>query len=769
MGGRIPLFGIGITAKSPTVTAKRLQNLYAEQRPQGEKSMMVAYGTPGQVLFIDFGATPPRGGLEFEKNNVCYVVHRGNLWEVNNAGVKTLRGTLLTSTGRVSMSHNGVQIMVVDGTAGYIYSTVAAIGTAQTISSIVDNYPSMTVTTAAPHGLVTGNLITLAGVTPTAYNGSYTVTVTGASTFTFQMDVDPGGNASGVGTYTNPTFVQITAPGFPANPLTCTYLLGTFIVNFFGSARFFVSATFDGLFWGALNFSSVGTNPGTIVSVWASNGQLILLCGTFTEYWGPSGQLTFPFVLLQGTATEWGLAATWSIAKYGNTLAYLIKNRMGQVMVSQLNGYLPQELSNVDFDSIVNGYTNTADASAYSYMLGGHQMYAINFPSAGTSWLYDGSTGIFSPLKSAGQTGHNALFSFQFQGNTIVADSSTGRLYKLTAAALDDNGSMIERELVSETVADPLGNFIELDCLRVDMEVGVGLAGQAFAGGANYLTLDGNGGSYVSTPTNASNQITGNIDLRALIAPTSWSSGINQAVISKFNIGAISYELLIGFGFIAFNCSSDGSTLGNASTNPATTGFSANFQSWIRATAQFSGGNATVNFYTSSDGINWTQLGTTKTITGTGSLFAGTAEVEIGSIDAGVISNFTGKIYRAQIYNGISGTLAVDFNPDNAATGATSFTSSTTGEVYTLHGGTTIAGNYAVATPGANPQIGLSISRDNGRTWGAQMLKTLGAMGQYGTRVEWRRLGTVRNAVFKLSVSDPVPVNFVSACLNPDT
>ena len=548
MGGRISLFGIGIAAKSPYVTAKKLQNLYAESRPQGEKSMMVAYGTPGQVLFVDLGATPPRGGLEFANGSVCYVVHRGNLWEINNAGVATHRGTLLTNAGRVSMAHNGVQVMVVDGTAGYIYSTVPAIGTAQTISSIVDNFPTMTVTTSAPHGLLTGNLAIFSGVIPAAINGAYTVTVTGATTFTFQMDVDPGGNASTVGTYTNPTFAQITAPGFPANPLTVTYLLGTFIVNQLASSRFNVSATFDGLFWGALNFASAETNPGPIVSVWSSNGQLILLCTDHTEYWGASGALAFPFVLLQGTATEWGLAATWSIAKYGNTLAYLIKNRMGQVMAAQLNGYLPQELSNVDFDSIVNNYSNTADASGYSYMLGGHPMYVLQFPSAGATWLYDGSTGIFSQLKSQGQTAHNIEFAFQFLGNTIGADSTTGRLYKIMASALDDNGASIERVLVSETVTDPLGNFIELDCLRVDMEVGVGL--------------------------------------------------------------------------------------------------------------------------TSGQGVN--------------------------------------------------------------------------------------------------PQIGLSISRDNGMKFGPQMLKPLGAMGKYGTRVEWRRLGTARNAVFKLSVSDPVQVVFVSACLNPD-
>jgi hypothetical protein len=69
---------------------------------------------------------------------------------------------------------------------------------------------------------------------------------------------------------------------------------------------------------------------------------------------------------------------------------------------------------------------------------------------------------------------------------------------------------------------------------------------------------------------------------------------------------------------------------------------------------------------------------------------------------------------------------------------------------------------------GVNPQIGLSISRDNGKTWGPQMWKTFGAIGEYRTRVEWRRLGSPREASFKLTVTDPVPVVFVSACINPE-
>lgn len=52
----------------------------------------------------------------------------------------------------------------------------------------------VTATTTAPHGLPTGQTIelTIAGATPSAYNGTVACTITGASTFTYPLVSDPG-------------------------------------------------------------------------------------------------------------------------------------------------------------------------------------------------------------------------------------------------------------------------------------------------------------------------------------------------------------------------------------------------------------------------------------------------------------------------------------------------------------------------------------------------------------------------------------------------
>ena len=104
------------------------------------------------------------------------------------------------SAGNFMVACNGADATCVyDGTSWF---NIAPTSTAQTISSITNVTTTATLTTAIAHGLLTGNKVTIAGASPAAYNGTYTITVTGTTTFTYTMASNPGGSASTVGTYT---------------------------------------------------------------------------------------------------------------------------------------------------------------------------------------------------------------------------------------------------------------------------------------------------------------------------------------------------------------------------------------------------------------------------------------------------------------------------------------------------------------------------------------------------------------------------------------
>jgi hypothetical protein len=110
---------------------------------------------------------------------------------------------ITNSGGHFLVACNGVDpVMIYDGTQWFYVATTT---TAQTISTITRGGTgnlTATVTTAAAHGLATGNRVTISGATESNYNGTYVITVTGGSEFTYTMATAPTADATVVGSYT---------------------------------------------------------------------------------------------------------------------------------------------------------------------------------------------------------------------------------------------------------------------------------------------------------------------------------------------------------------------------------------------------------------------------------------------------------------------------------------------------------------------------------------------------------------------------------------
>lgn len=357
--------------------------------------MVVFYGTPGTSLFTSaFGDTPHRGWIQI--GSVFYTVHRGTLWEVNNAATRTNRGTLNTTSGRVGIAYDGAVILIVDGTNGY----------------------------------------------------TYTVATT--------------------------TFAQIADFDFPNGANTCDWLDGQFVVdNDDDSDLFYISP--DGTTWDALDFAAAESAPDGLVRVFADHGEVLLFGTSTTEPWGNIGGADFPLAPVKGGIQEFGLAARWSLTKFNSGVAGLMRNKQGQVQVMFFQGYTPRPISSQELDSIINGYSAVSDATAYAYMLGGHPMFQINFPSAGKSWLFDASTSLWSPLEYGLEGArHRGEMHLDFINRPLIADYSTGDIYELDPDIYTDNGTAIVREIVGRHIHQA-DDYLIVDELYVDMEVGVGL------------------------------------------------------------------------------------------------------------------------------------------------------------------------------------------------------------------------------------------------------------------------------------------------------
>jgi hypothetical protein len=119
---RIPFAVQSYRSSSLPVSAQRCVNMYAEKQPPDAKTDVAVFGSPGVVDFATCGAGPIRG---FHKmGGVFYVVSGTTLYSVSSLGVATALGGAVSGTGPVSMDNNGTQLVITNGTNGYLYSTL---------------------------------------------------------------------------------------------------------------------------------------------------------------------------------------------------------------------------------------------------------------------------------------------------------------------------------------------------------------------------------------------------------------------------------------------------------------------------------------------------------------------------------------------------------------------------------------------------------------------------------------------------------------------
>lgn len=178
------------------------------------------------------------------------------------------------------------------------------------------------------------------------------------------------------------------------------------------------------------------------------------------------------------------------------------------------------------------------------------------------------------------------------------------------------------------------------------------------------LYLSGASGNYASAPDDAALDITGDLDIRCEVALADWTPAATTGLVSKFgSAGTRSYQLYISSaGNVGLRWSTDGTTI-ITQDSTAATGITDGVRRWVRAALDVDdGGVYKVYFYTSTDGVTWTQLGTTRTGGSTTSIFASTSILAVGSDSNGTGNLATGTFYRAQVRSGIAGTIVA--NPD---------------------------------------------------------------------------------------------------------
>jgi hypothetical protein len=119
---KIPFATQSYRSQSLPISAQRCVNMYAEKQSPDAKTDVAVFGCPGMVLFGTCGSGPIRG--MHKMGGVAYVVSGPTLYSVTSTGTATAIGGEVSGTGPVSMDNNGTQLVIVNGTNGYLYSAL---------------------------------------------------------------------------------------------------------------------------------------------------------------------------------------------------------------------------------------------------------------------------------------------------------------------------------------------------------------------------------------------------------------------------------------------------------------------------------------------------------------------------------------------------------------------------------------------------------------------------------------------------------------------
>ncbi len=538
---------VGPSYEAPSIyqDAQECINFYPELDPlkqPGERGVAALYPTPGLTALLLFqNQQEIRGMTTLSGGDIMVVVCGPYVYAITASFTTTMVGQLNSSSGRVGITDNGINVYIVDGTNRYtwrISSPSAAVftgsisGTTLTVTAITNgtigvdqalfgvNIAQETIITALGTG--TGgvgtytvnisqtisseqmNSATVGAVVTGSISGT-TLTVTAVSSGTLYVGQTIQGSSvtaqtiitalgtgtGGAGTYTvnnSQTVSSRTLYGLNWSVLPSTdgaFQGGTnvdivdnyFVYNRPGTQQFGASAVLSPIS-PALSFGSKDGAPDDLVTLIVDHREIYLLGETSSEVWVDQGTTPFPFTRIPGTSTQHGIAAPFSMARLGNSFAYLSRNNRGQAMIVQMNGYVPQRISTHAVEAtLVN--QNISDATAWTYQLEGHEIYVISFPSLNLTWCYDISSGMWHKWLYTNNQGQyeraRGNCCAVFQGQVMVGDYANGKVYKLDKTNYTDDGQKVRRlRRAPHLVTDFQRQYFEE--LQIQFQPGVGLS-----------------------------------------------------------------------------------------------------------------------------------------------------------------------------------------------------------------------------------------------------------------------------------------------------
>ena len=311
--------------------------------------------------------------------------------------------------------------------------------------------------------------------------------------------------------FTNPS-------GFPADPISVTYLDGYFIVGQGSSSKFFRNENEeDGSSWQATDFAQITTDATDVAAVAQIKRRLFIFGETVTESWFAVGGTGFLFQRDNNIALEYGCLTVGSLVQIkefigqpnvnsseAGFLVWLGLSSGGGPAILMTDGGTITPISSTEVELALQSFGDISDARAFSYKLNGHVFYVISFPTADRTFVYDFTTRTWLTQYMTDNTRYFGYTHFYINNKHYVGAYNAPQIYeisrdfptyyKVNPTAEDvQNGLVLQpipRRRITKHFKLQDGKRMAIKCIELEFRQGKAIE-QAYRDGY-YFDNDGN-------------------------------------------------------------------------------------------------------------------------------------------------------------------------------------------------------------------------------------------------------------------------------------
>lgn len=184
-----------------------------------------------------------------------------------------------------------------------------------------------------------------------------------------------------------------------------------------------------------LNFATAESLPDKAVAVRRLGDEFWIFGTQNIEVWQPTGDLDAPFQRASGRNFERGCLARDTVRRFDNTLVWV-----GDDYQVYRASSVPQVISDPGISERIR--KATGPCSAWTFAMDGHSFYVLTVPGHGR-YAFDASTQAWSEFTWPAWVG------YQESGEIIAGSAADGRLWRVDAEALTDDGAVFERTVTA--------------------------------------------------------------------------------------------------------------------------------------------------------------------------------------------------------------------------------------------------------------------------------------------------------------------------------